>query len=267
MARKATETALAAPPTTVDMYRIEAKLTKAQRRRVNEERERADSKEWWDRAERVGMAVLDKAALSIAGAILGYVTFLPTRFDFYQGHTLQEIPLRGPQFSHDEIRAEYAACQSTADTPERKAECERRRAAMSAATVVIGYRTQWRIFARVYVNLHTLVPNLVVDIQSQRVDLPWPLPDFDTPSIYWSLRETLAFDLSRDVWSEWRDTVDGGMYAEVSRRKAEEVCRRIVTRDLALMGAAGGFTGVLTLPEILKSVGEVLKGIGEIVPG
>jgi hypothetical protein len=89
MARKATETALAAPPTTVDMYRIEAKLTKAQRRRVNEERERADSKEWWDRVERFGMEAMrtltrEPVLRAIVGAIGGAVAFQPTDINVRQ---------------------------------------------------------------------------------------------------------------------------------------------------------------------------------------
>jgi len=274
MPRQRTGTASAAPkrprspkdPAKAEKLRLEA---------------REDDKALWDRVERLGGKMMDaivKVGPALAGAGLGYVAFTPFRFDNYKSDELLRTLTFGATSrlwtpghgDYDRYKLCLFDCRHFGGDP---ITCPKKcrdayEGFWTETEGIVGFTITWRLSMKVYCYLHTLAPNLVVDIKAGALDLPWPLPDINTPGIYWSLRETLAFDLSRDitVFTKGDPVGDPGLIGQ-SQDTARRLAEKDVTRLLQLAGALGGFTGTLTLPEILKGVGDILKGVGEIVPG
>lgn len=221
----------------------------------------------------IGKVLSDHRIMSsIAGGALGFITFTPIRFDYHTSDELSRAKTETVTDPGDPVKQANCEwrCRNLPGVPDVDkciAECAR----LYGPRVLSGggYTIRWRLGARVLCNLHSIVPNFVIDVQAQHVDLPWPLPDFDTPGVHWSLRETLAFDIPRDVtaFGAFGPLGTDAEAVENSLTAAKSMFERDIRLTLQIAGAAGGFAGTMTLPEIMKGVGEILKGVGEMIPG
>jgi hypothetical protein len=242
-----------------------AKLAKREQKRLEE---RQDTKEFWDRMERLGGKLVDglvKVGPAVAGGVLGYIAFTPTDFTILHADLVAYENYYGPPLPGGGCEAHcYAEFNKGGKSFDWLLQCLED-CGDPPAPIVIGVTQTWRFELRILCYVHTLVPNLVVDVKPATLDLPWPLPDISTPGIYWSLRETLAFNIRLTADPEVQ-LVDDPI-ADRARQAAFAKVKSEVRGKLVLAGALGGFAGTLTLPAMLQGVGEVLKGIGEIVPG
>ena len=263
MAPKRTGTILAR--SAVKRTKDPSKALKREQKRLEE---REDEKVWWDRVERFAGKLLEPRVLaSIGGGVLGAIAFNPVRFDLLHSELVDRQTVYDPRGIKDQIGYQKCVQKCISDYQGQQwplivciAGCQ----VKFGAEAILGERQWWDLEFRVLCNLHSIVPNLSIDAGGVTVDLPWPLPDFTTPGIHWSLRETLAFNFRMVAPAQFQP-VDSD--PNIALNRAIEGAKQGIRQKLVLIGAAGGFAGTLTLPEILKGVGEVLRGVGEIVPG
>ena len=238
--------------------------SKAAKREQKRLEEREDEKAWWDRVERFAGKLLEPRVLaSIGGGVLGYLAFTPVRFD-----TLRAFQYKEQEEVYGPDREGYAACvkwvyENVEDEKERKRNIKGCVDYWLDPLRLRGHNQFWQIEFRILCYMHSVLPDLTLDTTNWSLKIPI-IGEVDFPDFYWSLRDTLAFNVRINAPPEF---IGVGQKEGTALEKAKAKLIKDITLKLQIVGTAGGFAGTLTLPEILKGVGEVLRGVGEIVPG